>query len=279
MNLVENHLWEKTASDSDGEGFLSTLPRPVIHLGPDGHIRAVNRAFLIESGYEPYEVVGNSILFFVHPDSQGHVADAFSKCLLGEDSFCTVDAIRKNGDVVRYNAINTPVWDGAGKVKSIFVVSWAVLKGECGISDSNGDCPRVCAVARERRQAVNLNECLRQVAQMARGDEILLSLSPRVPHTMADLGSAVRMAQALLGPTEGGLTLLRLATRRRKGTIVVSAVYGGVGSDPVNASWISDIRKAAASVSGGFHAQEAPDGGSEITITVPVLLPEKNGDE
>ena len=267
------------AAEPGGEGQLSSLPRPVIHLGPDGHIRAVNRAFLTESGYEPHEVVGNSILFFVHPDSQGQVADAFSKCLLGDDSFCTVDAIRKNGEIGRYNAVNTPVWDGDGQVKSVFVVSWAALMEEGRSLESNGACNLSLRGGRERRQAVNLNECIRQVARISGGDEIVLSLSPRIPHTMADLGSAVRMAQALMGPSEGSQALMRLATRRSKGTIVVSAVYGGEGSIPAKASWISEIRKAAAEIPGSFHVQAAPDGGSEITIMIPVLLPEKFGDE
>lgn len=277
MHATGNPTENKQEPETDGSDLLASLPTPVLNLGPDGTIRAVNRAFLSESGYLPGEVVGSSILCLVHKDSVDRVSEAFSRCLAGEDSGCTLKAVAKNGGKAAYKASGTPVWGGDGLVRSVFVVSWADLGERIGHAAVRFGPPLNTQFPGDRRQSVNLNDCIRRTAGVAGGEEMVLSLSPRVPHTMADMAAAEKLAAVLLEPSESCQSLLKLATRRHKGTIVLQAVYGGTDSVPASLSWIAELRKAASSLSGGFHVQSAPDGGSEITITVPILLPEKNG--
>ena len=247
---------------------------PVIHLGTDGRIRAVNRAFVEESGYVAAEAVGASILFIVHPDSVERVEEAFTRCLPGDDSFCTVDVVLKTGRIGRYETVNTPVWGGDGEVRSIVVMSRPALHAA-----STGK-TLDAAPGGERRQALCLNDYIRMAAAAGLPEgAVSLSLSPRVPHAMYAPDHARKMAQSIFAPLLNRRDMrICLATRRSKGTIVISAAYAGPDANPAEAPWIPAIRKAAAKMAGGFHVKTSPEGGSEITVTIPILLPEKRED-
>src|SRR5262245_4564368 len=72
-------------SEERFRAFVEVSPIGIVLVSPEGNIRYASPAYARFSGYEPEDLVGQSVLSLVHPDEMSRVASLFAEVLQNPD--------------------------------------------------------------------------------------------------------------------------------------------------------------------------------------------------
>jgi diguanylate cyclase (GGDEF)-like protein/PAS domain S-box-containing protein len=113
-----------SSTNLDGFELLAdTLGEVASRHSPDGKYTYVSAGSRELTGYEPEELVGRSILDFIHPDDIDDVRGAYAAMLKGNDRVDIRYRFRRKDDVyIECETVARPVRDEAGEIVEMVVI-------------------------------------------------------------------------------------------------------------------------------------------------------------